>query len=282
MTKRLLVALDPDADTPVATRHAIRMARQHSGASVTGLAVIDAGSPVETESRGRSLGGAYYTTSLQEDLTSEAQERAQRLLNDFKKTAEEAGVDYRERVRQGLPFNRIIGEMRFHDLLVMGETPHYLYSQPQQQTRTLARVVRDTQAPTFIVREKREPPVERVAVAFDGGNSSVRTLHAFAQLQPFGPEVDVTLLHVHDDLPQASERLLEQARGYLDAHGFDARTASMEGVRPHEEINAHVKETKADVVVAGARSISRLRWLTFGSNTAPLLADCPAALLLHH
>jgi nucleotide-binding universal stress UspA family protein len=285
MTKRLLVALDPDADTPVATRHAIEMARQHPSASVTGLAVIDAG-PVETEARGESLReeslrGAHYTASVQQDLTSETRKRAQRLLSDFEEAVEAAGVNHEQHVRQGLPFNRIIDEMRFHDVLVMGETPHYLYSQPQQQTKTLARVVRDTQAPTLVVREEREPPVRRVVVAFDGGNSSVRALHAFAQLQPFGTETEVTLLHVHDDLPQASERLLKQARDYLSAHGLAARTVSIEGGRPHKQINAHVEETEADVVVAGARSVSRLRWLTFGSNTTPLLESCPAALLLH-
>ena len=280
MAKRLLVALDPDADTPVATRHAIEIARERS-ASVTGLAVIDAG-PVESESPGRSLSGTYYTASVQEELTSETQKRAHRLLSSFTETVEAAGVAYEERIRQGIPFDRIIGEMRFHDLLVMGETPHYLYSQPQQQTRTLARVVRDTQSPTLVIRAERDPPIERVVVAFDGGNASVRALHAFAHLQPFGTGAEVTLLNVHDNLPQASERLLERAQGYLGAHGFDARTASVEGRRPHEKINAHVEDTGADVVVAGARSVSRLRWLTFGSNTTPLLENCPAALFLHH
>ena len=280
MTRRLLVALDPDADTPVATRHAIRIA-QHHDASLTGLTVIDAGH-VETEARGGSLGGVYYTAALQENLTSESQEQAQQLLGAFEETAEEAGVKYETHVRQGMPFHRIIDEMRFHDLLVIGETPHFLYNQPQQQTKTLARVVRDTQAPTFIVREDREPPVERVVIAFDGGGSSVRTLHAFAHLKPFGPEAAVTLLHVHDDLPEASERLLGQAHAYLAAHGFETDTASVQGVRPHEAINAHVEETGADVVVAGARSVSRLRRLTFGSNTAPLLEKCSAALFLHH
>lgn len=280
MTKRILVALDPDADTPVATRHAISIAQRH-GASLTGLAVIDAGH-IETESRGGSLGGVYHTAALQESLTSEAQSHARRLLQSFEEAVEEAGVAHEEHVRQGMPFHRIIDEMRYHDLLVMGETPHFFYSQPGQRTRTLARVVRDTPAPTFIVRQDREPPAEHVVIAFDGGSSAVRALHAFAQLKPFGPEVAVTLLHVHDDLPESSERLLEQARTYLLAHGFTAETTSVEGTAPHKKITAHVQETGADVVVTGARSVSRLRQLTFGSNTAPLLEDCPAALFLYH
>lgn len=40
MIKRILVALDPDNDTPVATRYAIRLAKRFD-ASVTGLAIVD-------------------------------------------------------------------------------------------------------------------------------------------------------------------------------------------------------------------------------------------------
>ena len=280
MTKRILVALDPDADTPVATRHAISIARRHS-ASLTGLAVVDAGH-VETESHSSSLGGVYHTAAVQDRLTSEAQEHAKQLLKAFKETIEKTEIDYEEHVRQGMPFHCIIDEMKYHDLLVIGETPHFAYNQPRQRTKTLARVVRDTITPTFIVREDQEPPVRGVTIAFNAGDSSTRALHAFTQLKPFGAEVPVTLLHVHDDLPEASERLLEQARKYMRAHGFSSEPVSIRGTTPHEEIIAHVEKTDADVVVAGARSLSRLRQLTFGSVTTPLLDDCPAALFLHH
>ena len=39
MLKRILVALDPDQDTPVATRYARELALRH-GAHVSGLAVL--------------------------------------------------------------------------------------------------------------------------------------------------------------------------------------------------------------------------------------------------
>jgi nucleotide-binding universal stress UspA family protein len=280
MTRRILVALDPDADTPVATRHAIDIAHRHD-ATVTGLVIVEA-RHVETKSRGESLRGVYHTTALLEHLTSEAEKRAKMLLEAFEEAAEEAGIAYEKRVRQGMPSRRILDEMTYQDLLVMGETPHYLYGQPDQQTKTLARVVRDALAPTFVVREDDEPPIERIVIAFDGGPSAARTLHAFAQLRPFGTNAAVTLLHVHDDLPDASGRLLENARQYLRAHGFSPETTSVEGTTPHEAITARVEDAGTDAVVAGARSVSQLHWLTFGSNTAPLLEDCPTALFLHH
>ena len=40
MIKKILVALDLDTDTPVATRYALDIAERY-GASLTGLAVVD-------------------------------------------------------------------------------------------------------------------------------------------------------------------------------------------------------------------------------------------------
>ena len=40
MIKRILVALDPDEDTPLATRYAIELAKR-TEASITGLAPVD-------------------------------------------------------------------------------------------------------------------------------------------------------------------------------------------------------------------------------------------------
>ena len=40
MVKRIVVALDPNGDKPVATKYAIRLAKRFD-ASMTGLAVVD-------------------------------------------------------------------------------------------------------------------------------------------------------------------------------------------------------------------------------------------------
>ena len=57
MIKKILVALDPDMDTPVATRYAADIAQRHD-AEVTGLAVVDMGS-IEASSRGGGIGSMY-------------------------------------------------------------------------------------------------------------------------------------------------------------------------------------------------------------------------------
>lgn len=280
MTKRILVALDADADTPVAIRHAVAIARRHE-ASLTGLAVIDAGH-IDPEAQSDSLSGVYQATAVQKGLTSETQQRAEQIIEQFEEMVRSSGVDFEQRLRQGIPFQGIIEEMKYHDLLVIGETPHFFYNQPQQQTKTLARVVRDAFAPTLIVREEREPPVRRVLFAFDGGESAARTLHAFAQLRPFGTEPPVTLLHVHDDLPEMSDRILKQARTYLGAHGFDADVESVDGTAPQDVIVARAQEIGADAVAAGAHPVSKLRQLTLGSVTASVIEECPASLFVHH
>jgi hypothetical protein len=98
--------------------------------------------------------------------------------------------------------------------------------------------------------------IERFVVAFDGGPSTARTLHTFAQLHLFGTDADVTLLHVHDDLPNASKRLLERAQKYLWAHGFASGTTSVEGPAPHEAISkaaAQSRKKEEEVRLAALR-----------------------------
>lgn len=81
MLKRILVALDFDSDTSIATRYAIEIA-QRCGAEVTGLALVDR-KGIEAESSGAGLGAMYYAEKLQHKLSAEARAQAQHLLRDF-------------------------------------------------------------------------------------------------------------------------------------------------------------------------------------------------------
>ena len=81
MIKRILVALDPDSDTPVATRYAAEIARRH-GSHVVGLAVVDTGQ-IEAAGRGGGVGSMYYAEKLKENLTEETRQKAHELIKSF-------------------------------------------------------------------------------------------------------------------------------------------------------------------------------------------------------
>lgn len=279
MIKRILVALDPDSDTPVATRYAVDIARRFD-AEVVGLAVVDMGH-IEAGARGGGIGSMYYADKLRESLTAEARDAARQLIEAFRGSLEDTGVRYTQHVEEGVPFQRIVEDMKYHDLLIVGDDPHFFYSRPKQRTETLGRVVKETVAPTLIV-EKTFQPVERVLIAYDGSPPSARTMQRFANLQPFGTNVQVHILTIYKGDSREAELLLGLAEEYLRAHGFEAESSAQKGDDPDEQIVDCINQFGADIVVAGAHSVSKIKQLAFGSTTASLLNNSPVPLFLHH
>lgn len=284
MTRRILVVLDPDGDTTVATDTAIQLARRYD-AEVTGLAFIDKES-IEADTRGGGIGSMYYAERLRERLTKETRERAYELVRQFGERVEGAGVRHTaDRVDEGGVVRSLLDEMRTHDLLVAGRESHFYYANPTQRTHTLAKVLEQAAAGMLIVGG-RVPEVRHVVVAYDGSGPAARTLQKFAHLQPFGTDVTVEVVHVRggrDADLVASENLLADARAYLHAHGFEAVTpSSVEGSSPADQIATYADGEHADLVVSGAFAKSGFRKLFFGTAATRLLEEAEAPLFLYH
>lgn len=279
MIRRILVALDPDLDTPVATRYAADIARRYE-AEVVGLAVVDTGK-IEAESRGGGIGSMYYGEKLRENLTEETRKKANELIAAFSDAMKDSGVEHVNAVEEGVPFRRIVEDMKYHDLLVAGREPHFFYGHPEKKTQTLAKVVKQTTAPSLIVG-KTQSEVKRVLIAYDASASSARTMQYFAHLKPFGADIEVEALNVHDGEESDSRLMLKLLESYLEKHGFTTRTTSVRGDGTAEQISDYADQSGADLVVAGAHSVSMWKKLAFGSTTQRLLTKCPKPLFLHH
>ena len=78
MIKRILVALDPDSDSRIATQYAVHIA-QRTDARITGLAVVDT-KTIEVSARGGGIGSMYYAEKLRENLTQETRNQARYLI----------------------------------------------------------------------------------------------------------------------------------------------------------------------------------------------------------
>lgn len=278
MIKKILVALDPDTDTPVATQYASDIAHRFD-AQVTGLAVVDMGS-IEASSRGGGIGSMYLMEKVQANLTTEARTVARRLTDAFRKAMDGSGVAYDTQVEEGVPFERIVEDMKYHDLLIVGREPHFFYSHPEEKTKTLIEVVKNTVAPTLVAAASYKP-INKVLITYDASPASARALRNYALMQPFGTDVTVEILNVHGKGEREGSQLaLQMAKSYLDAHGYDARTSSIQGTEPARQILEFAAQYEADIVVAGAHSVSKLAKLAFGSTTISLLEDSPVPLFL--
>ena len=285
MLQRILVALDYDTDTPVAVRYATEIARRVD-AEVTGLALVDRRA-IKQESSGAGIGAMYYAEKLQESLTDEARAQARHLLRQVAEELDRAGVRHgQDHVEEGVPFRRIVEDMKVHDLLIAGHESRFFYPDRDTRTHTLDEVVERGAAASLIV-ESEYRPVRRVLIAYDGGVSAARAMQKFAQLRPFDTEgLEVEILHVRgsgSDDRSESELMLGLAERYLRAHGFaHTKPASIESGDVKDALLNHAHRYEADLIVAGAHSQSGLREFFFGSTAKRLIKDADVPLFLYH
>ena len=284
MTQRILVVLDPDSDTPVATDTAIDIARL-TGGEVTGLAFVDKDS-IGSDTAGGGIGSMYFAARLREQLTEETREKAKALITAFTTRVEAQGVAHSgDRVGEGELVKSLLDEMRTHDLLVAGRESHFYYAEPERRTHTLGKVLQDAAAATLIVGTER-PTVRRVAVAYDGSGPSARAMQKFAHLAPFGTDLDVEVVHVRGGSEAdvlASDRLREDAAAYLRAHGFERiTTTAIESSDPANRICELAQGDRADLVVSGAFAKKGFRKMLFGSSATKLLEQATVPLFLYH
>jgi len=286
MLKRILVVLDFDSDTSTATRYAIEIAHRVD-AEVTGLALVDR-KGIKAEASGAGLGAMYYAEKLQDKLSDEARAQARHLLREFAAELDRAGVRHTSNhVEDGVPFNRIVEDMKYHDLLIAGHESHFFYPDRDKRTRTMDEVVEKGAAATLVVEDEYRP-IRRVIVAYDRSVSAARAMQKFAELAPLDKEnLEIEIVNVRgdggDDARAESELMIGLAKSYLDAHGFTSvETTSIPGGRAKERLLGHATRTRADLIVAGAHSQSGIKEFFFGSTTSGLIEDAEIPLFLYH
>lgn len=276
--KRILIALDPDSDTPVATEYGIALAKT-CGATVTGLAVVDTSNIYPTGIIGKP-DPTHYARNLWEQLTEESREVAEDLLNRFEKRVQKAKVPYTSVKKEGANYERIIEGMKYHDLLVIGRDSHFFYNEPKLDTKTLAQVVKNGVCPTLIVNDQFSA-LNRILIAFDGSSPAARSMKSFTQ-NLSTPEMDIELLTIQTKANKdAAADINIFAKEYLNAHGLTKiRPAVLKSNSPAQAILNHQKETETDCTILGAHAVSALKRLAFGSTTHELITKTSSPLFL--
>lgn len=282
MIKRILVALDPDGDTPVATRYAIRLAKKFD-AELTGLAVVDVGN-LNTMIGVGGYGTEYAAREVWVEMTEETQKVAQNLLNAFKRSVEKEGIRHRDLKQQGASAELIIEEMKYHDLLVLGRDSKFFYSEPDKDTRTLAKVVKGGVSPTLVVTDEYRE-IENIMIAFDGSSAAARSLKAFVHLLPYGKDIEIDLVNVADgessEAMEKSASILKMAENYLKAHNFNYIIETvLEKGEPGLRILDRQLMKNPDLLLLGAHSVSAVKRTAFGSTTHYMITSTMGPLFL--
>ena len=280
MVKRILVALDLDGDTSVATRHAFEIAK-HCGAHVTGLALVDTTS-VEASAKGGGIGSMYLSQRVESRLLSGTQELAYELTDAFRKNAKAHGLQSATTVQAGDARQVVKDLSKYYDCLVVGRDPHFFYSHPKETPVKLADIVEGVVVPTLLATDNYSE-IERVLVAFDGSAESTRTLRGFLQGMPFGKRIELDLLHIYQKNEQdASRWVLTMARDYIESHGLQVETIALPVKNIPEQILDTASSREAHLLVAGAHIVSPLLALVSGSTTSRVLESAEIPLWIEN
>ncbi|HKI46295.1 MAG TPA: universal stress protein [Balneolales bacterium] len=284
MIKRILVALDPSPDTIIATEYAIDIA-QKNDAAVTGLAVIDAGK-IAAEAVGSGIGVMYYSDLLKKHLDKETRDISKRLIGEFDERIAATGIEHMFSMKEGVPFDRIIEDMKVHDLICIGRRPNFFYSNPEPESKTLTKIVRNATIPVFIAGNEYRP-IRRVMIAYDGSPAVIRAIHSLTHLQPFGIPEYCVLVHVRqsedEKVKKDSDLLLSLAAGYLEDHGMsnvDVSNLSKGDIA--DKLILTADQLEIDLLVAGTHSGSMWRRLAFGSTLEKLLEEDIRPFWVYH
>ncbi|WJS05825.1 universal stress protein [Roseibium aggregatum] len=198
------------------------------------------------------------------------------ILEDAQAIVEADGVAVVTRLRQGDLVETVLAKEETGDLIVIGKRGEAADFAKLHLGSNLERVVRSCRKPVFVANREFKP-VSKVLIAFDGGQSSLKTVD-FLSRNRLLAGLPVTLAFAGVETPDI-RKALENARDTLSAGGFNADIV-IENGRPEAILGKLVEGRHYDLVVMGAYGHSRIRSLIIGSTTTEMVRTCKVPILL--
>lgn len=276
MIKSLLVPVDASEFSRSAIEHAMGLARPYE-ARLTGLYVLDVRyleMPPYLDYSGTFE--AVPPTMLPLDVLERYRLKGERILADFKDTAEKAGLEVETRTEEGVPSQVIADLATAHDLVVMGKRGEHAKWGRDLLGSTAESVVRRVGSP-LLLAEGTPRDVKRMMVMFDGSAPAGRALRLAADLAVH-MSAGVTVFTADDDREsgQATQR---EALSYLEKAGLDPDVVLTSEKAARAAIGLLEKGTH-DLVVVGMRGHSALHDLILGSTAEHVMRAVALPVLM--
>lgn len=201
------------------------------------------------------------------------------LLDAVADEVRKAGVT---QVSQRLYQGTLLDHLREHAsdclMAVIGKRGEGAGQDTQHLGRNVERLVRSAHRP-ILMAAPEFAPIERATIAWDGGESSGKSINLLAN-RPLLHGTPTTILYVTDD-PDKLPASLNDAREHLEASGIEASVAGRSG-SVTDAILAAVAEDDSQLLVIGAYGHSRIRQLVVGSTTTEILMRSETSVLVFH
>jgi nucleotide-binding universal stress UspA family protein len=230
-----------------------------------------------------SIGLGARTTLLDElsELDAEkarlAQKRGRALLEYASDRLAAAGTEkVTTRLRHGVVVETVQALEKETDLIVIGKRGEAADFARLHLGSNLERVVRSSDVPVFVA-SRAFKPIEKVLIAFDGGESALKGIDYIAA-SPVAQGLEFMLLTVGEENKE-HQKALDTAAVKLRAAGLKAETQILQG-QADIIIAGDVENSGYDLLVMGAYGHSRIRNMIIGSTTTEMIRFSPVPVLL--
>jgi nucleotide-binding universal stress UspA family protein len=225
-------------------------------------------------------------TALMEELVELDSQKAKlshkigrAILDEAKIRMHDDGIEaVTTRLRNGNIVETVEDSDQGADLIVIGKRGIAAEHDMLHLGINLERVVRSSLKPV-LVASRVFKPINRLLVAYDGGNSVNKAIEHLANSVVF-KDIDCQLLAVGSESSKGAQKI-QKAAEQLRNVGLSVDVDIEQG-QPEEVISRHVETDGFDLLVMGGYGHSHIRNLFVGSTTSAMLASCKIPVLLFH
>ncbi|MBS0361237.1 MAG: universal stress protein [Proteobacteria bacterium] len=272
--KDILLLIDPAASNVARLALAAKLARAH-GASVRGLCLYQAPAPSVAE--GYALGAVAVAAVVRHEAEA-VEELLAPTHRAFLNAMHGAALAPVWEPQSDLWIEEALARTATADLVIVGREARA----PDRWRELVESLVLCGGAPVLIAPEPTPPArFRRAMVAWNGSREAKRALDDALM---FLKGCERTDLVVVEGRHGPADHDLPDLVGHLQRHGV---AATVWRLQPHDEsvadaLRRHCRQTKADLLVLGAYSHSKVGEQVFGGVTRSLLGAPPATLLISH
>ena len=163
------------------------------------------------------------------------------------------------------------------DLIVLGKRGETASFATEHLGANMERIVRASHKPC-LVTPREYKPVNRVLLAYDGGESCQKALDYITKSEVF-KNLELHIITIAGRDKQAACDRLKTAETKTTAAGFTPECQLLTG-NPEEKMQRYVENHDIDFLVMGAYGHNRIRHLVIGSTTAQMLRSSHIPVLL--
>lgn len=163
------------------------------------------------------------------------------------------------------------------DLILLGKRGEHANFAVQHLGSVLERTLRATKTPCLITNQKFKT-LRRIALAYDGGESTCKALKFIAENMPF-KALEIHIVAVAESAYESNATAnLAEAQELLKELGIKPICQMLSG-EVGFAISNYVEDADIDLLVVGAYGHSRIRDFLIGSTTTELLRACNVPFL---